>query len=137
MPEPRRFPPDDPREWLKRARSDMRLAQSRHADVVLEDLCFHAQQAAEKAIKAVLLKRNIRFPHTHDIAALLRLIKEAGVSVPPETQEAQILTAYAGAGRCPGVVETVTVGEHDQAVALANTVVAWADRLLQTEPPAS
>ena len=49
-----RLPPDDPREWLNRARSNLVQAQTRLAGVYLEDLCFAAQQAAEKAIKAVL-----------------------------------------------------------------------------------
>jgi len=54
-PAPR--PPDDPHEWLRRARSNLARAQAdiRLAGVYLEDLCFDAQQAAEKAIKAVLI----------------------------------------------------------------------------------
>jgi HEPN domain-containing protein len=47
-----RFPPDDPREWLNRARSNLRRAAVRAEGVYLEDLCYDAQQAAEKAIKA-------------------------------------------------------------------------------------
>ena len=43
-----RFPPDDPREWLNRARSNLALAKNRIPDAYLEDLCFEAQQAAEK-----------------------------------------------------------------------------------------
>jgi HEPN domain-containing protein len=64
---PRRKPPDDPLEWLNRARSnlDMAKAGSRLRTVYFEDPCFEAQQAAEKAIKAVLLHLGIRFPsHT-------------------------------------------------------------------------
>ncbi len=68
---PQRFPPDDPREWLNRACSDLNLARSRIPDVLLDDLCFHAQQAAEKAIKAVLIQRNVEFPYVHDLAQLL------------------------------------------------------------------
>lgn len=47
-----RFPPDDPREWLNRARSNLAKAKGAYAihEVYLEDLCFDAQQAAEKAI---------------------------------------------------------------------------------------
>ena len=45
-----RLPPDDPREWLNRARSNVLRAQTRLPGVYLEDLCFDAQQAAEKAI---------------------------------------------------------------------------------------
>ena len=46
-----RYPPDDPREWISRARSDLRLAAAAPEGVYVEDLCFHIQQAAEKAIK--------------------------------------------------------------------------------------
>jgi HEPN domain-containing protein len=51
---PERRPPDDPREWINRARSNLVRAQTTLPGVYLEDLCFDAQQAAEKAIKAVL-----------------------------------------------------------------------------------
>src|SRR5829696_10527795 len=54
---PERRPPDDPREWLNRARSNLVRAQAILPGVYLEDLCFDAQQAAEKAIKAVLIAR--------------------------------------------------------------------------------
>jgi HEPN domain-containing protein len=53
---PERFSPDDPREWLNRARSNLAQAQAKITGVYLEDLCFDAQQAAEKAIKALLIK---------------------------------------------------------------------------------
>lgn len=62
MPEPTRYPPNDPREWLTRARSDLALARAHPEGVLLEDLCFHAQQAAEKTIKAALVQHEIEFP---------------------------------------------------------------------------
>ena len=62
MKRPERFPPDDPREWLNHARSNLAMAKNRVPEVYLEDLCFEAQQAAEKAIKAVMIMRNIEFP---------------------------------------------------------------------------
>ena len=43
---PERFPPDDPREWMNRARSDLTQAKSQVPGVYLENLCFNAQQAA-------------------------------------------------------------------------------------------
>ena len=51
----KRLPPDDPREWLNRARSNLLRAREVVQGVYLEDLCFDAQQAAEKAIKAVFV----------------------------------------------------------------------------------
>lgn len=49
--------PGLPNEWLSHAKSDLRLAYLAAGDefVRREQVCFHAQQAAEKAIKAVLL----------------------------------------------------------------------------------
>jgi len=38
------------------------------------DHCFDTQQAAEKSIKAVFVRRGIEYPYTHDIAKLLRLL---------------------------------------------------------------
>ena len=72
---PECYPPDDPREWLHRARSDLVLAQAESPSVYLEDLCFHAQQAAEKAIKALLIQRGVDFPYVHDLARLLDLLQ--------------------------------------------------------------
>jgi len=52
-----RFPPNDSREWLNHARSNLIQARGggQLSGVYLEDLCSNAQQAAEKAIKAVLI----------------------------------------------------------------------------------
>ena len=38
MKRPERFPSDDPREWLNRARSNLARARDRAAEVYLEDL---------------------------------------------------------------------------------------------------
>jgi hypothetical protein len=64
----REFLPPEPRQWPRFAVSDLLLAQSRPEGVLLEQLCFHAQQAAEKAIKAVLIQQAIGFPRTHNLA---------------------------------------------------------------------
>ena len=100
---PERFPPDDPREWLNRARSSLAMAKNRLPDVYLEDLCFEAQQAAEKAIKAVMLSRNIDFPYVHNVALLLSMLEEHGISVPNAVRRAVRLTPYAVDTRYPGV----------------------------------
>jgi len=77
-----RLAPDDPIEWLNRARSNLTQAQTRVAGVYLEDLCFAVQQAAEKATKAVLIYLGINFPYTHDMTGLLSLIEQGGQKVP-------------------------------------------------------
>lgn len=60
--------PDNPKGWLARAHSNLLLAESGHQrGVFLEDLCFEAQQAAEKALKAVCVFYKIESfqRHTH------------------------------------------------------------------------
>ena len=49
--------PTDPLAWLSRAKGNLNLAEKggRLKGILLEDLCFNAQQAAEKALKAVSL----------------------------------------------------------------------------------
>jgi HEPN domain-containing protein len=90
----------DPDEWLRHARSNLSRCRADRSlpDVLFEDLCFDAQQAAEKALKAVLVLGGRRFPKTHDLAELLHLVAATGLRLPPEVLEAKRLTPYAVAG---------------------------------------
>lgn len=128
---PGRYLPDDPREWLNRAHSDLSLAKVEAQGIYLEDLCFHAQQAAEKAIKALLIKHNIEFPYVHDIAGLLTLLEQAGQDVPGPIKEAERLTRFAVFTRYPGIAPPVTHEEYAQAIAVAEHVVCWAKDIIE------
>ncbi len=127
---PERFPRDDPREWLNRARSNLIQAQDERPGVYLEDLCFQAQQAAEKALKAVFLHWQIRFPYIHDLAELVNLLEQGGVQIPPEIQEAVGLTDYAVEARYPGTAEPITREEYRETIDLAEKVVRWAENVV-------
>ena len=129
----RRPLPNDPREWLNRARSNLIRAKHPIEGVYLEDLCFDAQQAAEKAIKAVLIHLNVRFPRTHDLAELLTLVEKAGQRVPEQVKRASILTPYAVESRYPGLSEPVTKEEYEEAVSIAEEVLRWAEEVLKKE----
>ena len=130
MNPPERFPPDDPREWMNRAGGNLALAKTRIPGVYLEDLCFYAQQAAEKAIKAVLITREIEFPYVHDLGSLLSLLEEAGEAVPEAMRTAVSLTTYATATRYPNTGAPVTEQEYQEAIAIAEAVVRWAEQRL-------
>jgi HEPN domain-containing protein len=77
-------------EWLSHAQSDLRLAGLAAADewVRREQACFHAQQAAKKALKAVLASNRMDFPFTHDIEELLEIAESSGLTLPKGIQEA-------------------------------------------------
>ncbi|MDA2926259.1 HEPN domain-containing protein [Acidobacteria bacterium AH-259-G07] len=133
---PRRKPPADPLEWLNRAKSNLSRAKAdiRLSDVYLEDLCFDAQQAAEKAVKAVLIHLGVRFPYVHDLVELLTLVEENGEVVPTPVKEAGRLTRFAIVSRYPGLTEPVTREEYEKALRIAEVVVEWVDNLLTRKP---
>lgn len=127
MKPPERFAPDDPREWLNRARSNLSKAANGGPGVYLEDLCFDAQQAAEKPVKAVLLSRRIDFPYVHDLGLLLTLLENHGETVPEAIRQAEKLNSYATSTRYPAIAEPVSESEYADAIEIAEAVVRWAE----------
>lgn len=130
---PERFPPDDPREWLNRARSSLALAKSRVPDAYWEDLCFEAQQAAEKALKAVLLHRGIKFPYVHDLGRLLALLGEDRANLPTAVLQAGGLTRYAVVTRYPGAVRPLSEDDYRDALAVATAMLSWAESQVRSQ----
>lgn len=123
---PDRYEPDDPREWVRRAREDLAFAGASIAGVEGFELrCYHAQQAAEKALKAVCIEHGIVFPFTHEIDVLLRVLDTNGIAVPNRIRPAELLTRYATSGRYP-FGPAVDVAEFETALTSAQAVVDWA-----------
>jgi HEPN domain-containing protein len=123
--------PSDPRAWITRAYSNLRLAEKGQGkDIMLEDLCFNAQQAAEKALKAVCLYKGQDFPKTHSITRLIDILESTGVEVPEQIQIADILTQYAIQTRYPGPVEEITFEEYQESLTIAARVVFWAETII-------
>src|SRR5579864_5715672 len=118
----KRRPPDDPREWLNRARNNLARARNPLSNEYLEDYCFDAQQAAEKAIKAIFVLRGEAFPYIHNLATLLGLLARNGLKVPKYVGKAHDLTPYAAESRYPGHSEPVSRREHRRLVRIAENV---------------
>jgi HEPN domain-containing protein len=122
---------DAPDRWLANARADLALAKvSLPPGGLFEHLCFHAQQAAEKSITAVLLKSRIEFPYAHNLQTLLSLLP-TGTAPSLEVREVVGLTPYAVSARNPGEMEPTTEEEYRAAVRVAETVVNWAESILR------
>ncbi len=96
------------------------------ADVLV---CFHAQQAVEKALKAVLAARGVEFPFIHDISGLAKLCREAGAPLPGEMDGADLLTPYAAGLRYDD--DTVHAVERETASRWATAAVQWARGLVE------
>lgn len=115
-------------EWIRRARGNLaRAKQPKPEEAFWEDLCFDAQQAAEKAVKAVLVLRGIDFPRAHDIAELFALFGEG--EVPDDLWQADSLTEYAIVTRYPGA-RPASEEEYRRAVVLAERVMQWAEGII-------
>ncbi len=113
--------------WLQYARGDLAMAeQPMSADVPYLLRCFHAQQAAEKSVKAVLLRRDVAFPPTHNLSVLFALLPE-DVLPPRDLAGIVGLTVYVVSARYPDETDEATEAEHRQAVALARAPVRWTE----------
>ena len=118
----------DAREWVRYATSDLLLAETvPSSGVLLEHLCFHAQQSVEKAIKAVLIADGVIPPRTHNVARLIGMVRESGRAFPDDLRDSEGLTPYSVLSRYPADFGELDEGEWRHAVALARAAVAWAD----------
>ena len=119
-------------DWLARARSDLAIAKAPLPEgAFYEDLCFHAQQAAEKALKAVSLHHGWTFRYTHDLDELMDGLKRNGLTVPADVDEAAVLSSFAWEARYPGLSEPITVDDYRIAIRQAEAVVTWAEQMIQ------
>jgi len=119
--------------WLARARSDLQLGRAalNARGVLPEDAAFHAQQCAEKALKALLLHHEVAFPKTHSIEVLLDLLKTQGLNIPKGVDESFELSEYAVQTRYPGEWEPVTKAEARKSIERAALVLAWVESQLK------
>ncbi|MGQ0536042.1 MAG: HEPN domain-containing protein [Methanobacteriota archaeon] len=114
----------DTAEWLEIAAEDLKvadlLAERGHAEAA----AFHAQQAGEKALKAVLIERTGRYPRIHDVVQLAREAKAPeSLGSPCE----RLSLAYV-ASRYPGAGNAVSDARARQLVEDAQEVTGWARR---------
>jgi HEPN domain-containing protein len=109
------------RQWLALGDEDLRLA--RHAltlgaETPYRLVAYHAQQCAEKWLKASLVFHGLDFPYTHNMARLLELCAQDGNWAETLT-DAEELTPYAITTRYPGTDEDVSEREALRAIEIA------------------
>lgn len=128
VPPARRRRETEARRWLQQAREDLEVAD-RERDHVYRIACFHAQQAAEKAIKAILMYDGIRFDfgrQGHDLDAL-RLKVPIGWRLHSYAVSLADLTIWGTERRYPGDLPDATHGDVQKALGIARQVYDLAE----------
>jgi HEPN domain-containing protein len=112
----------DPLSWIERAEEDYQavLSALRRKKPLTYVACFHAQQCAEKYLKAILVARGVAFSKTHDLLLLNDQCVEAGVLIGIDAKRLNTLSDYAVKVRYPG--DDPTPDEAREALEIAKTV---------------
>jgi HEPN domain-containing protein len=121
---------------LRKADQDIVVVEKWHSDSDVSDeiLGFHAQQAAEKMLKAVLANEGIEFPFTHRLADLIDLLKDYNISVPNELDEIRYLTPFAVELRYDLFEEDEEPLDRDELLALLTKLRGWVTTVISSSP---
>jgi len=117
------------RGWLRKAQSDMVAMDASLNAGALDAACFHAQQAAEKYLKAYLIQADVEFPPTHNLVKLADLCREVESSFESLLPVVEPLTPYAVELRYDADFWP-SVGVANEARSCASTVRALVLKLL-------
>ena len=119
-------------EWLKRARSSLELAKYSDNELVYyEDLCFQAQQAAEKGLKALLIYYGVEPEKTHNLYVLLQEL-EKHTEIDDELKEVLKLYNFAVLTRYPGEYAEIEREEYEQSIVIAEKCLKWIEEKMQS-----
>jgi HEPN domain-containing protein len=122
------------RGWLEKARRDFNTAvnQLNVVEPFADIVCFHAQQAAEKYLKAYLVWQEVEFPRTHALEDLVLLAAQKDPEFLVLKDEAASLTPYAVETRYPEFEEPV-LEDANESVEIAKQVANFVLQRLSEE----
>jgi HEPN domain-containing protein len=122
-------PPDEVRrelvqKWLDKAEEDLAVANQLLADDVpyFAAIGFHAQQAAEKFIKAFLVSIQLEFPKTHDLRLLIAIVRLRDAALAENLDACNLLSDYGVEARYPGDLPELSEDDAKNAAKLAEQV---------------
>ena len=108
--------------WIEHAEDDFHNTGKliRGSKPSIYGTCFHAQQCAEKYMKAMLVHKEKPFPMTHDLTLLNNLLEQVGVFMGMNEDTLDTLSAYAVATRYPGA--SPAIEDAKEAIQIAKTI---------------
>lgn len=114
------------KSWIAHAEDDFESSKAlmRRKKPLLYSACFHAQQCAEKYLKAILVFKDQDFPKVHDLNTLDDLCNVVGIFLGMHKTDLTRLSAYAVISRYPG--DEPTLEETKRAIEIATAVRRFA-----------
>lgn len=116
-------------QWLNQARSDLFWTQANLREEVWYGVCFTAQQAAEKALKAYLIFHQKNIMKIHDLGAILEECISIDHGFENLRQECVTLTDYYVPTRYPDIIQFTEFNEAKarEAYMLAERIVEFVE----------
>ncbi len=110
-------------QWLQKADLDYKTVIQLCAEAGFGDIvAFHAQQAVEKYLKALLTRHQVEFPKTHELERLVELVASVEPEVALAGADAIWLSRFGVEIRYPGDRPETLPGDEDRFLELAKTV---------------
>lgn len=121
--------------FLKKAAQDFIVIKKFCADSDIADeiIGFHAQQAAEKMLKAVLVYHGIEIPFTHRLTDLIDLGKENNIILPNELENIRFLTPFAVEFRYDFYVDDESTIDFKKTLLLLEKLRDWTNSIIPQE----
>jgi HEPN domain-containing protein len=112
----------DPFAWAAYAESDFQAAKRmlRGKNKFPNIGCYHAQQSAEKYLKALMIANGMDFPKIHNLRRLQDMLESTGVVVPVDPDMLDVLNVGAIQARYPG--DPLSLEEAKEAIKIAKDV---------------
>jgi len=123
-------------------RAELLLAKAKDDETLLEEIIFnekvrdeiigfHAQQAAEKLLKALLMAKNIPYRRTHDLRELIDLIRDNDIEFPESLMEIRTLSPFAVEFRYDYIpMEEEEEFNRQKALEMVQKLRKWIEKLL-------
>lgn len=116
----------------RKARSDATAARefAGNPEITDEILGFHAQQAIEKWLKAIIAGRGESFEHTHDLRRLVRVAAHDLGKAPFDVDAVIALTQYSAPLRYEDLLDAEPL-DREATIGLMDKVGKWAEDALE------
>jgi len=100
---------EEAKRWLTFAQEDLKVAELVLEESIYNQVCFHSQQAGEKALKA-LIEEKVKVPKEHRLPKLFKICQELGYNLEKFQENLEFLDKFYTFTRYPFIVGMLPEG---------------------------